>query len=127
MSRRPQCLDPSEHGDVRALVLRQDGAAEGSGVAPVKFDELLGNPVDLHVERRARIIATLDRYLDERDQQCELVGRDELTFVEDLLDPRQKDYLIGVRRDPRHGLFQYRARSGMIHRTPPRGSAMSPR
>ncbi len=94
---------------------------------PVELDELLGQPLHLDVERSAGVVAALDRDVDQRDQERELVGRDELTLVEDLLHARQEDDLIGVGWHLRHGLFQYAARSGMIHRTPPRGSGMSPR
>ena len=73
---------------------------------PVELDELRGDPVQRHVERVARVPAPLDGDLDQRDQQRELVGRDELAFVEDLLDPRQEVELVGVRRDRRHRLIQ---------------------
>ncbi|MEX2165079.1 MAG: hypothetical protein WD823_12675 [Sulfuricaulis sp.] len=63
---------------------------------PVLLDELLRDGVQLQLEGCAGVVAALDRQLHQRDEQGELVRRDELAFVENPLHLLQEIELAPV-------------------------------
>src|SRR5688572_24524762 len=76
------------------LVLRDIG----NSLAPVEFDELLGNAPGLNRHFSAAVIAVFHREVRQGQEKRVLVSRDELTLGQQTLEIRQERELFVGRR-----------------------------
>ena len=116
-----------------ARVLTQDLAVRWvdprhvrNNLPPIILNELFGYQLCGDRQSLAAIVTGLDGDVRQRQQQGVLVRRNELALGQQSLDVGQKLELLLSGWRAHEGLSQYTAFSGMIQRTPPRGSGTSP-
>lgn len=85
-------------GGLPAAVLDQHAlgaGAVGCTVAPIEFDELLGDRSKRQFDLATVIATELHGEIGDGDQQCVLVGGDELAFRQQTFGVAQKGNLFG--------------------------------